>query len=315
VKSHYRLLPDATLVITIFLLLLIPLLKSPYATTWFMTLFLYITLAQSWNLMAGFAGQFSLGHSAFVGIGGAASALLLLYLGTAPYTSVLVGGVTALALAAAVSVPFFQLKGPYFAFSTLGLAEILKVILSAQSELGGTGGISLPLRIDANLSYYVQMILALVTTVTVYKIAGSKFGVGLIAIREDEDVAEALGIPVLKFKIMAFMLSCFLAGLAGSIFSLSLSYYNVISFFDLSWSLRTVLMVMIGGLGTVGGPIIGAIILVFLYNWLLVLPYWNLVIMGVILIVVAVIAPKGVIGELLKIPILRSAMRKIEKKI
>jgi branched-subunit amino acid ABC-type transport system permease component len=238
---------------------LLPLvIKSDYFINFFILLFLYISITQSWNILGGYAGQISIGQSAFFGIG-ALSTRLLWMSGAPIFLALLAGGVSAAVLAALIGLPSLRLRGVYFAIGTLGLAIITGVIVHNVFP-----GVSfLPAKYLASFTltprYYVALILMLVTIGAAYLLVNSRLGLGMIAVKEDEAAAAATGINTFKCKVLAFAVSTFLAGLAGGVYAFYSAVYYYFVPFELIWSFEPVLIVIIGGAGTIIGPILGAI--------------------------------------------------------
>ncbi len=232
--------------------------KSDYVINLCILLFIYITITQSWNILGGYAGQISIGQSAFFGIG-ALSTRLLWMSGAPIFLALLTGGVSAAVLAAIIGLPSLRLKGVYFAIGTLGLAIITRVIVGNVFP-----GVSfLPAKYLSSFTltprYYVALILMLVTVGSVYLLVNSRLGLGMIAVKEDEEAAAATGISTFRCKVLALVVSTFFAGLAGGVYAFYSAVYYYFVPFELIWSFEPVLIVIIGGAGTMIGPILGAI--------------------------------------------------------
>ena len=232
--------------------------KSDYLINLCILLFIYITITQSWNILGGYAGQISIGQSAFFGIG-ALSTRLLWMSGAPIFLALLAGGVSAALLAAMIGLPSLRLRGVYFAIGTLGLAIITRVIVGNVFP-----GVSfLPAKYLSSFTltprYYVALVLMLVTIGVVYFLVNSRLGLGMIAVKEDEEAAAATGINTFKCKVFALVISTFFAGLAGGVYAFYSAVYYYFVPFELIWSFEPVLIVIIGGAGTMIGPILGAI--------------------------------------------------------
>jgi branched-chain amino acid transport system permease protein len=256
---------------------------------------LAITLAQSWNIVAGYAGQVNLGHAAFFGLG-ALLTRTLWTAGTPVVLAMLAGALVATLAALVIGVAAFRLRGAYFAIGTLAVGEILRTtvsnVLPEISTLPATtiATYRLPHR------YYVALVLAAVSVVVVAGLATSRLGLGMRAIREDEDAAEASGVGALGLKLMALALSTTLAGLAGG----SFAYYHISYYpshpFGPHWTFDALLMTFIGGVGTLHGPVLGAVLYVFLKEYLAV--RWvdlHLLIFGTIFILIVLLFPGGLV--------------------
>ncbi len=261
----------------------------------FFLICLNITLSQSWNILAGFAGQTSLGHAAFFGIG--AFVTRTLWLNGTPFAfAFILGGLAAVVFAMLIGAPTFRLRGAYFAIGTLGVAEVLRITVSQNIPFISTMPGPLIASYDLPLRYYLALGLALVTTGTVYLLLRSPWSLGILAVREDEDAAQATGVHVLRHKLLALVLSSFFAGLAGSVFAFQqISYYPAAPFSPL-WTFDALLITFIGGLGTIVGPVIGAVFFILVRQQLaLKLAEIHQVIFGIIFIIIVLIFPGGLV--------------------
>lgn len=256
---------------------------------------LYITLAQSWNMLAGYAGQINLGHAAFFGIGAFVTRSLWIA-GYPPVTGMLAGGVLACLFGLVIGGPAFRLRGAYFAIGTLGLAEILRItvgnVLPVVSTLPEAyiAGYTLVTR------YYLALALALVTVASLWLLARSRVGLGMQALREDEDAAEATGVDVLRHKLMALAVSTTFAGLAGGLFAFyHVSYYHQLPFAP-TWTFDALLIAFVGGVGTLIGPVVGAVFYVLVREMLAQsLVELHLLIFGMLFVVVVIVLPGGLV--------------------
>jgi branched-chain amino acid transport system permease protein len=261
---------------------------------------LTITLAQSWNIVAGYAGQVNLGHAAFFGLG--ALTARTLWIGGAPIVlATFAGALVAAAFALLIGAAAFRLRGAYFAIGTLALGEILRTtvgnVLPEISTLpvASIAGYRLAHR------YYLALALAALSVVAVALLARSRLGLGMQAIREDEDAAEAAGVAALGLKLRALVLSTALAGAAGGLFAYyQISYYPAHAF-NPTWTFDALLVTFIGGVGTLHGPVLGAILYVFLKEYLTV--RWvdlHLLIFGVLFIAIVLLFPGGLVQALIQ---------------
>ena len=274
----------------------------------FLTL-LAITLAQSWNIVAGYAGQVNLGHAAFFGLGALLTRALWTS-GTPVLLAMLAGALVATAAALLIGVAAFRLRGAYFAIGTLAVGEILRTTVSnVLPEIS-----TLPAATIATYRlphrYYSALVLAGVSVVVVAALASSRLGLGMRAIREDEDAAEASGVGALGLKLTALALSTTLAGLAGGLFA----YYHISYYpshpFGPHWTFDALLMTFIGGVGTLHGPVLGAVLYVVLKEYLAV--RWvdlHLLIFGVIFIVIVLLLPGGLVQAAARLRSLRVGAR------
>lgn len=246
------------------LLALLPLVRPPiYFISFLFMVYLYIILAESWNLIGGFTGYLSFGHVAFFGIGTYTSALLFQKVGLSPFIGALPAGAMAAIAAWVIGYPCLRLRGPYFAVVTLCFAFIMDLMVKNWAFVGGSEGIHLRLiqmeiQFSRSIFYEIFFGLTLITVLLVRKVQHSKFGVGLASIREDENVAQTLCIHTSNLKLKAFILSAFFPGVAGGIYAYYISYIHPDVVFDINISILIVLMALFGGGASWVGPLIGA---------------------------------------------------------
>ncbi len=257
---------------------------------------LYVILATSWNILGGYTGQTSLGHAAFFGLGSLATRFLWIK-GVHIIPSILVGSLLAVAFALLIGAPAFRLKGVYFAIGTLALAEILNVTVgNLFPEIA-----SLPIKQLVGYQllprYYALLGLAVFVIGGSYLLVNSKLGLGMMAVREEEDAAESLGVSALKHKLIALGVSAFFTGLAGGAFAFyHVGYYYQYPFSP-SWSLDMLTMVYIGGQGTILGPIIGAVFFVALKQFLVMnVGEYHMIIFCTLFIIVVLFLPGGIVS-------------------
>ena len=259
----------------------------------------YVILASAWNLLGGFAGQVSLGYSAFLGIG-AYTTVLLTLAGVNPFLTLPLGAAIAALFSVVIGLPAFRLRGPYFTIATIGVAEAVRVCASSVAWTGGSSGLRMPAgSFDFTTNYYSMVVLAIVTIAIAIWVKRSAFGTALAAIKQDIDAAEALGVNSTWFKILAHAISAALVALAGSFYAINFQYIAPGSVFDFRLSLSIVLMPIIGGVGTVAGPALGALIFSTLQIKLLSIPALRdsfLFIYGGLLIVIMLFEPDGLVG-------------------
>ena len=258
-----------------------------------------VILASAWNILGGFAGQVSLGYSAFLGIGAYTTVLLALR-GVDPFLTLPLGAVIAAAFSVVIGLPAFRLRGPYFTIATIGVAEAIRVCASSVQFTGGSSGLRMPAAsFDFNKNYFAMIVLAIVTVAVAAYVRRSAFGRALAAIKQDIDAAEAVGVHSTRFKLAAHAISAALVALAGSLYAVNFQYIAPGAVFDFRLSLSIVLMPIIGGVGTVAGPIFGALIFSTLQIKLLSIPALRdsfLFIYGGLLIVVMLFEPQGLVG-------------------
>ncbi len=268
-------------------------------------------LALAWNVMAGYGGLVSLAVAAFVGIGSYATAKLSISSGFGLIPSILAGGGFAVAFAALVSVPMFRFRGLYFTIGSLVLAQALAIFMVNYNGLGGNSGLTLTNVVPTGGELYQLalgcVVIAVVGTVLVVR---GRLGLGLMAVRDDEDVAERVGVATFRTKLISFLLSAFVMGLIGGIQAQKLGQIEPHGSFALSWTIDAINAAIIGGIGTIIGPMVGAVIIVELSERLADYPETHLMIVGGLLIAIIRFAPAGVWGTLLRfgVPLLRRVL-------
>ena len=281
-------------------LALYPTQATGYGIRVMLQLFMWIALAQSWNLISGLTGYVSFGHVAFFGMGAYASSLLIVTAGWPWPLACLGGGVMAALLALVIGWPCLRLKGPYFAIAMLGLNEVLRVIVSYYEGLtGGGNGLSLPTLYASVEIYYAMGVVAAAVTLVAYVILTSRFGLRLMTIREDEVAAEAMGIDTLRYKLYAFLLSAIGPGIVGGLSARDQGYIEPISVFPLIMTITMIVMVLFGGKGTIWGPVLGATVLFAFQEavWARFI-YLHQLLFGAIIVAVVLLMPRGILGVL-----------------
>ncbi|MGI4847699.1 MAG: branched-chain amino acid ABC transporter permease [Janthinobacterium lividum] len=263
-------------VILILALLLPMVIDNAFVLHSVVMILLYAYLSTSWNIVGGFAGQLSLGHSAFMAVGGYVSTLLALHWGLSPWLGMLVGALAAAFVAVMIGIPSFRLKGAYYSLATIAFAEALSMLLQTVSsiggiELGGAEGLRITPIADAGFRdfqflskvpyYYIILALLVLVLVVCWYINRSKLGYYLTAIKEDEDAAKALGINTQKTKLIAAGLSAFFTAIGGTFFVQLIRYAEPATIAGLDLSVQMVFLAVVGGLGTVFGPLVGSIVL------------------------------------------------------
>lgn len=279
-------------------LLVLPEQVNVYYRSFVMFTMMYVVLALSWNIISGYTGYINFGHVLFYGVGSYASAILVADYGWNWIPTLIVSGGVAVFVAIVLGFPVLRLKGPYFAIAMLGAAESFRILATVWDGVTHGGeGISLP-NVENSLStYYAMMVLMVATIVVSYWIGHSRFGVRLNAIREDEVAAAANGINTTLYKLTAFALSGFFAAIAGGIQANKTLYIDPDTEFFILITITMKLMAMLGGKGTVIGPIIGAVVLYSFQEvvWIQ-LPQAHLIAFGIFLILVARFMPRGLVG-------------------
>jgi branched-chain amino acid transport system permease protein len=256
---------------------------------------LSIALAQSWNIVAGYAGQVNLGHAAFFGLG-ALTARTLWIDGRPIVLAALAGAAVATLFALLIGAAAFRLRGAYFAIGTLALGEILRTTINNVLPEISTLPAATITSYRLTHRYYLALALAALSVLAVAWLAGSRLGLGMRAIREDEEAAEASGVGALRLKLTALALSTGLAGLAGGLFAFyHISYYPSHPFSP-HWTFDALLMTFIGGVGTLHGPVLGAVLYVVLKEYVAL--RWvdfHLLIFGALFIAIVLLLPGGLV--------------------
>jgi len=260
-------------------------------------LFVYIILSQSWNLLGGYTGQINLGLAAYFGCG-----VLLTHLlwksGVPIYFALVAGGLSAALLAGVIGLPTLHLRGAYFAIGTIALAEALRIVVGNVFP----SSLSLPGSYASNFNvfprYYLGFGIAVLAIVSVYLLVKSKFGLAMVCVRDDEEAAQVTGINTFKTKFIALLISAFLAGLAGGVYSFNRFYFHHISaVFEPVWTFEPLMAVVIGGSGTLIGPVIGSIFLIVLSEiFVQIMGEAHLIVFGILLIPVVLYSPSGLVG-------------------
>jgi branched-chain amino acid transport system permease protein len=300
----------------IVVLALFPIIGVP--RVWLLYLFLffiYLAMANMWNLLAGYSGLISLCPAAFVGLAGYTMTVMT-WLGIPYYVGIIPGGIAAALFALLISVPIFRMKGIYFTIGTLVLPEILKFVFLLWKPVGGAihgRGAGYTVKGVAEVSqaqiYWSALAIGIISIFLLRYILRSKLGAGLAAIRDNDSTAASCGINVFNLKLRSFVIAAFVTGIAGAIFYVYQGYIEPASAFSIRWLITIMLATVIGGEGTEGGPIVGTIIVVFLYFFLARYAEISLIIQGVILIGIMLLAPQGIMGFMRKTETYQSLLK------
>jgi len=292
--------------------LVLPLFTSEYVQHVVLLIFFWAFLGTSWNILSGFAGQLSLGHAAFFGVGAYTSTLLYTRLGLSPWIGMPVAGAVAGIVGLAIGFVSFRyrLRGPYFALATIACAEVLRIVFNNFEPVGAAMGILIPLKGNAPAAfqfsakypyYYIALAMMLIGLEVARGIARSRLGYQMVALRENENTAESLGVDTRSVKLVAIGVSAFMTGMGGSFYAQYFFYIDPETTFGLAISVDIAIRPIIGGLGTLAGPIVGSFILTPLSELTRILfggRYAGAALMsyGAILIVVVLVAPGGIVG-------------------
>jgi branched-chain amino acid transport system permease protein len=285
------------------------LMGNLYTLNILVLMFIFIIFASSWNLLA-ISGQGSLGHAAFFGIGAYVSTLVAVSAGISPFLSMPVGGAVAAFIGVLIGLTCVRLKEWFLAMVTFGFAIIVQtLVVSVLAPVtGGWDGIASPPLIPAGvpyshlLEYYAILLITLASLVFIRSILSSKIGLAFAAIRENETEARASGVDPVKFRLLAFALSAFLAGIAGALEIHHFAYVTP-EIYGVDLSFWPIIYSIFGGLGTLGGPVLGTIVLTIVWDGLkgFGLSYERFIIIGILLVLVVIFLPRGLIslpGEL-----------------
>ena len=298
------------LLVLVTLIIFPQIVQNPFVLHLLIMVLFYAALGGAWNIIGGFAGQLSLGHAAFFGVGAYSCVLLNLYTGLNPWAGMVVGMLITSVFAAAISYPSFRLRGPFFTLVTIAFAEVLRILVIYFKDFTkGSAGITIPQKMGlANFAFrekepylYIALSFASGVFLISYFIEKSRFGYHLIALREDEDAAESLGVNTSRTKLKAAVLSAALTSIGGVFYAQYILFIEPYSEFSLDLSIQFALVPMIGGMGTAAGPIIGSFVLTPLQE---LLRSWlggryaglHLMIYGCILMLVVIFMPQGILG-------------------
>jgi branched-chain amino acid transport system permease protein len=284
---------------------------SRFAIDIFIRILLFAFIGVAWNLMGGYAKQLSLGHAAYFGLGAYTSTILEIKFGISPWIGMPAGGVVAMLASVPIGALCFRLRGPYFAIATIATAQVLMLLfLKFRDFAWGAEGTTIPnfgeaplmMQFDAKAAYYyIALGLLAIGLVVTYRIEHSWMGYYLVAIGEDEDAAEAVGVNAPRIKRIIYMISAFLTALAGTFYVQYIYFIDPTTAFNFNISVEAALVSIVGGIGTLWGPVIGTVLLettaALLQSWLgssaggVQLTLYSLILMGVILW-----RPSGLLG-------------------
>jgi len=310
-----RLQRGITLALVVAVLVAVPLSRpvigEPYSYVLQLAtvILMWIALSTSWNLIGGYAGYVSLGNNVFFGIGGYFSGVLAVYHDWSPFLTAALAGLVSMAIGVVVGLITLRTRGDAFIIATIALLLMTSLAFDNWSYVGGSNGLSLPLFNSVPYEYfrmpfYVAMaVIAVGSTLLSWWVAHSKLGLGLRVLARDEAKAEVLGINTRLYKVMAYSLSAYFPAAAGAIWGYSLGYLRPSVFFTIAIAAQMVLMAIIGGRGTVAGPVLGAIVLVTLNEAAVTKlgsSELNIVFTGGFLLLVVIFLPRGIVGTLKK---------------
>jgi len=285
----FGLLAAATILIA-----LVPVFGSAVLIQYGINALIFATLAQSWNIIGGFTGYASFGNSVFFGLGAYGTAIAMTQFGLPFWAGLPLGAVLGVLCALLVGLPVLRLRGHYFAIATLGLSLAAAAIVSNLEIAGANIGLILPLTRADGMFFELALALLVACVLCVWWISRSRFGMGLIAIREDEDAAASMGINTTLYKTSALMLAALFTSIAGGIYAYWITFIYPASAFDPTLNVRMVIMAMFGGPGTVLGPVAGALVLSAVYE---VLANWistaAALLFGLVIVLSVIFMPRG----------------------
>jgi branched-chain amino acid transport system permease protein len=247
-------------------------LRDPFLSHLMIMIMMYATMSIGWNVIGGYAGQVSFGNAAFFGLGAYTTAILLVNYNINPWLGMLAGCVVSVCLAVIVGYPCFRLRGHYFAIATIAVGEIMGLIFTNWDYVGAAVGIYLPIVEESftnfefhssKISYYYIILAMLLFAIAVsYAVEESRLGYYLRAIKDDSDGARSLGIDIQKYKMIAFSISAILTSICGTFYAQYVLYIHPSSTMDLMMSIHLCIIVMIGGIGKLFGPVLGAFVFI-----------------------------------------------------
>lgn len=298
-------------VITLALAALPLVITNNYYLDSLIVIFFWAAMAAAWNIVGGYAGQLSLGHTAFFGIGAYTSSLLFAGYGLTPWVGLLAGALLAAVFGVFVGLVCFRLRGPFFALVTIAFAEVALIVASSWRELTrGTEGLNIPFRpalenmlFRGKVTYfYIFLAFAVLLYLVSRAFEHSRLGYYLVAFREDEEAARALGINTIRIRLVALALSAAFTAVGGTLYAQYYQYLDPGSLFGISFSIQVALLTMVGGIGTAGGPFFGSLLMTplgqFLRAWLGGgAAGLYLAIYGIALMLVVLFLPHGIVPE------------------
>jgi branched-chain amino acid transport system permease protein len=297
-------------------LVVLPLAGMP--RSWILYLFLffiYLAMANMWNLLAGYSGLISLCQPAFIGLAGY-TLVIFTWMGLPFYLGIIAGALVAAAFALLISIPVFRLSGIYFAIGTLVIPEALRIVFflwrPVGSELHG-GGAGYMVKGVTGVSitefYWLALVIGIASIFLMRLILRSTLGLGLASIRDNDRSAASCGINVFRLKLYSFIIGAFVTGIAGGIFYIYQGYIEPASAFNIRWTMIVMLATVIGGMSTEEGPIVGTAVVVFLHFLLARYAGISLLIQGIILVGIMLLAPQGIMGFIRKTRTYRSMIQ------
>jgi len=287
------------------------LFKKPFPQRMMILILMYAMLGEAWNILGGYTGQVSLGHAVFFGLGAYTSSFMLIRWGITPWLGMLAGIVVAVAVSIVIGYPCFRLAGHYFAIATIAAGEIVAIIFLNWKLMGGAIGLFLPLLDESFLNfefhsskapyYYIILAMLVITIYIAYRVERSKLGFYFRAIKNDPEAARSLGVNLTQYKLIAMVISAALTAMAGTFYAQYVLFIDPHTVLPLMLSIQMCLIPVLGGTGTIAGPIIGACILIPMAEYTRVylagkVSGLHLFIYGFLIMVIAVFQPTGLMG-------------------
>jgi len=315
----HRLRGGWTPIVTVMVILaVLPAAGMPRSWSLYLFLFfIYLAMANMWNLLAGFSGLMSLCQPAFIGLAGY-TLVICTWIGLPFYLGIIAGAIVAAAFALLITIPVFRLSGIYFAIGTLVIPEALRIAFFLWRPIGGEmhgGGAGYMVKGVTGVSmvefYWLALVIGIASIFLMRLVLRSTLGLGLASIRDNDRAAASCGIDVFKLKLYSFVMSAFVTGIAGAIFYIYQGYIEPASAFNIRWTMIVMLATVIGGMSTEEGPMIGTAIVVFLHFLLARYAGISLLIQGIILVGIMLLAPQGIVGVLRKNQFYRSLAQSI----
>ncbi|MBO7729324.1 MAG: branched-chain amino acid ABC transporter permease [Lachnospiraceae bacterium] len=265
-------------------------------------IFLYITMGTMWNLMSGFTGMTSLGQQVFIGIAGYSVAVMTSTYKMSMWMGLLVGAVIGVVFALILSFVLFRMRGMYFAVATWLIAEAVRLWFNSWPFVKQGAGMTVAVKQIPKVRelYIYALTLMIIALIVVYALLRTKTGLGLTAMRDDADASSSVGVNIFKSKLLCYLICSVFIALCGGLFALQKGSVLPSSSFGIDWTVAMVFIVILGGVGTMAGPILGGIIYVILSEFLAHFPGWSNIILGAIAILVIIFLPDGIIGTLQK---------------
>jgi branched-chain amino acid transport system permease protein len=281
----------------------VPLWAGSFAMRSIIELMSLLAIAQMWNLLAGYAGLVSVGQQAWIGLGGYAMLVLADDLGVNLFLAVLLAGIVPLVISIPTASLLFRLRGGYFAIGTWVVAEVFRLLVSSSTDWlkGGLGRTLNAARLfdratRENLTYFVAVLIGVGSVILVYYLVRSRLGLGLSSIRDSERAAASVGVNTARIKLVVFVIGAAVTGVAGGLIYVNLLRIIPNAAFGVQWTAYMIFIVVIGGIGTIEGPIIGTILFSFIRENLANFGEWSFILLGAIAVVMMLVAPQGIWG-------------------